>query len=102
MEHLQRQNILNPDLRFTPTVPDQASQQRAAEALLRDYVRTQQAEWERTDPLSEADAALKALREAKDKEGQRRATEALEKALEKLKQRQAGGKKAPEGGERPW
>jgi RNA polymerase sigma factor (sigma-70 family) len=34
----------------------------------------------------EAEAALKALREAKDKEGQRRATEALEKAVEKLKQ----------------
>jgi hypothetical protein len=34
-------------------------------------------------------AALKALREAKDPEGQRRATEALEKALDKLKLRQA-------------
>jgi RNA polymerase sigma factor (sigma-70 family) len=34
----------------------------------------------------EAEAALKALREARDKEGQRRATEALEKAVEKLKQ----------------
>ena len=39
-----------------------------------------------SDPLKEADAALKALREAKDQEGRRRATEALEKALEKLKQ----------------
>ena len=38
-----------------------------------------------SDPLREAESALKALREAKDKEGQRRATEALEKALEKLK-----------------
>jgi RNA polymerase sigma factor (sigma-70 family) len=38
------------------------------------------------DAAKEAEAALKALREAKDKEGQRRATEALEKALEKLKQ----------------
>jgi RNA polymerase sigma factor (sigma-70 family) len=39
------------------------------------------------DPVQEAEAALKALREAKDTEGQRRATEAPEKALEKLKQR---------------
>jgi RNA polymerase sigma factor (sigma-70 family) len=38
------------------------------------------------DAAKEAESALKALREAKDKEGQRRATEALEKALEKLKQ----------------
>jgi hypothetical protein len=38
------------------------------------------------DPVQMMEAALKALREAKDKEGQRRATEALEKALEKLKQ----------------
>jgi RNA polymerase sigma factor (sigma-70 family) len=49
------------------------------------------------DPLQQAEAALKALREANDSEGQRRATEALEKALEKLKQRQAGGKKGPGG-----
>jgi RNA polymerase sigma factor (sigma-70 family) len=39
-----------------------------------------------SDPLKQADAALKALREAKDPEGRRRATEALEKAVEKLKQ----------------
>ncbi len=38
------------------------------------------------DAAKEAEAAVKQLREAKDKEGQRRATEALEKALEKLKQ----------------
>jgi RNA polymerase sigma factor (sigma-70 family) len=38
------------------------------------------------DPLKEAEAALKALCDAKDKEGQRLAKEALEKALEKLKQ----------------
>jgi hypothetical protein len=38
------------------------------------------------DPVQEAESALKALREAKDQEGRRRATEALEKALEKLKQ----------------
>jgi len=44
-----------------------------------------------SDPLGEAESALKALREAKDKEGQRRATEALEKALEKLKQQTKPG-----------
>jgi RNA polymerase sigma factor (sigma-70 family) len=37
-------------------------------------------------PAKEAESALKALRQAKDREGQRRATEALEKALQKLKQ----------------
>jgi RNA polymerase sigma factor (sigma-70 family) len=37
-------------------------------------------------PMQEAESALKTLREAKDKEGQRRATQALEKALQKLKQ----------------
>jgi RNA polymerase sigma factor (sigma-70 family) len=36
-------------------------------------------------PAKDVESALKALREAKDKEGQRRATEALEKALERLK-----------------
>jgi hypothetical protein len=36
--------------------------------------------------VKEAEAAVKALREAKDRDGQRRATEALEKALKKLKQ----------------
>jgi hypothetical protein len=45
------------------------------------------------DPVQEAEAALQGLRDAKDKEEQRRATEALERALEKLKQRQAGGNK---------
>ena len=44
-----------------------------------------------SDPLGEAESALKALREAKDQEGQRRATEALEKALEKLKQQTKPG-----------
>jgi hypothetical protein len=43
------------------------------------------------DAAKEAESALKALREAKDKEGQRRATEALEKALEKLKQQTKPG-----------
>ena len=44
-----------------------------------------------SDPLGEAESALKVLREAKDKDGQRRATEALEKALEKLKQQTKPG-----------
>jgi hypothetical protein len=38
------------------------------------------------DPVKEAEAALKQLRQARDAEGQRRATDALEKALEKIKQ----------------
>ncbi len=38
------------------------------------------------DPLKQAEASLKALKEAKDQDGKRRATEALEKALQKLKQ----------------
>jgi RNA polymerase sigma factor (sigma-70 family) len=38
-----------------------------------------------SDPVQEAESAVKALRAAKDPEGKRRATEALEKALEKLK-----------------
>ncbi len=37
------------------------------------------------DPVLEAESALKALREAKDPDAQRRATDRLEKALEKLK-----------------
>ena len=41
-----------------------------------------------SEAAKQAEAAIKALREAKDKEGQRCATEALEKALEKLKQLQ--------------
>jgi RNA polymerase sigma factor (sigma-70 family) len=45
------------------------------------------------DPVKDAEAAVKALREAKDPEGKRRATEALEKAVEKLKgQGKAKGK----------
>ncbi len=52
---------------------------------------------ENTDPVEEAEAALKELREARDAEGQRRATDALEKALNKLKQktRPAGGPGRP-------
>jgi hypothetical protein len=38
------------------------------------------------DPVEEAEGALKQLREARDAEGQRRAADALEKALERLKQ----------------
>jgi hypothetical protein len=38
------------------------------------------------DPVQEAESAIKALREAKDKDGQRRATEALEKAMKQLRQ----------------
>jgi RNA polymerase sigma factor (sigma-70 family) len=47
------------------------------------------------DAVQEAEAALKALREAKDHEGKRRATEALEKALEKLKQQNNGPPTGP-------
>jgi RNA polymerase sigma factor (sigma-70 family) len=39
----------------------------------------------RRDPLQEAEAALKALREAPNQESQRRAAEALDKALQKLR-----------------
>ncbi len=53
------------------------------------------------DPVQEAEAALKALREAKDQDSQRRATEVVEKALEYLKQQQSAGKKGPRGEERP-
>jgi len=36
--------------------------------------------------VQEAESAVKALREAKDQEGKRRATEALAKALKKLRE----------------
>ncbi len=49
------------------------------------------------DPVQEAEAALKALREAKDQDSQRRAAEAVEKALEYLKQQQSIRKKGPRG-----
>jgi RNA polymerase sigma factor (sigma-70 family) len=42
------------------------------------------------DPLQDAEKALKQLREARDTEGQRRAAEALEQAVEKLKQQRKG------------
>jgi hypothetical protein len=42
------------------------------------------------DPVQEAEAAVKSLRQAKDDESRRRATEALEKALEKLKHQPQG------------
>jgi RNA polymerase sigma factor (sigma-70 family) len=38
------------------------------------------------DAVKEAEAAVKALREAKDKEGKRRAAEALDKAMKKLRE----------------
>jgi RNA polymerase sigma factor (sigma-70 family) len=38
------------------------------------------------DPVKEAESALKALREAKDKNGKRRAADALEKATKKLRE----------------
>ncbi len=38
------------------------------------------------DPVQEAEAAVKALREAKDQEAKRHATEALEKAMKKLRE----------------
>jgi hypothetical protein len=41
---------------------------------------------EPTDPVKDAERALKELRETRDPEAKRRATEALEKAVEKLKQ----------------
>jgi hypothetical protein len=45
------------------------------------------------DPLHEAETALKGLREARDAEAQRKAADALEKALKKLREQQ----KKPEG-----
>jgi hypothetical protein len=39
------------------------------------------------DPLKEAEAALKALREAPNKEAKKRAAEALDKALRKVKEK---------------
>jgi hypothetical protein len=42
----------------------------------------------RRDPLQEAEAALKTLREARDTEAQRKAADALEKALQKLREKQ--------------
>jgi RNA polymerase sigma factor (sigma-70 family) len=43
-----------------------------------------------SDPVQEAGAAVKQLREARDPEAQRRAVAALEQALEKLKQQRKG------------
>jgi hypothetical protein len=50
-----------------------------------------------SDPVKDAEEAVKALREARDKDSQRRATEALDKALEKLKTQD----KAQPGSTRP-
>jgi RNA polymerase sigma factor (sigma-70 family) len=52
------------------------------------------AELGRPDPVKEAEAALKALREAKDPEARRRAADSLEQAVKKLKEQP----KKPEGG----
>jgi hypothetical protein len=38
------------------------------------------------DAVREAESAVKALREAKDKEAQRRAADALDKAMKKLRE----------------
>ena len=40
------------------------------------------------DPLHEAESALKTLREARDAEAQRKAADALDKALQKLREQQ--------------
>jgi hypothetical protein len=40
-----------------------------------------------SDPLQEAEAALKRLREARDTDGMRQAADALQKALDKLRPR---------------
>jgi RNA polymerase sigma factor (sigma-70 family) len=42
----------------------------------------------KSDPLQQAEAALKALREARDTQAQRKATDALDKALQKLREQQ--------------
>jgi hypothetical protein len=39
------------------------------------------------DPVKDVEAALKQLREARDKDGQRRAAAALEQAMAKLRER---------------
>jgi hypothetical protein len=44
----------------------------------------------KADPVQEAEAALKRLREARDAEGRREAADALEKALHKLKEQRQG------------
>jgi len=45
------------------------------------------------DPVQEAEAALKGLREAKEPEARRRAAEALEKAVKKLREQPKGPEK---------
>jgi RNA polymerase sigma factor (sigma-70 family) len=52
------------------------------------------------DAVQEAESALKAFREAKDTAGEWRATETLEKALERLKQQQSAERKWSRGEER--
>jgi hypothetical protein len=45
--------------------------------------------------VDELEAALKTLREAKDTEGQRRAADALAKALRKLREQSTSGSRTP-------
>jgi RNA polymerase sigma factor (sigma-70 family) len=51
------------------------------------------------NPLTDAEAALNAIRDARDTEAQRRATDALEKALNRLKEREkpTGATRNPQG-----
>jgi RNA polymerase sigma factor (sigma-70 family) len=51
----------------------------------------------RRDPLQEAESALKALREARDAEAQRKAADALEQALKKLREQQKKPEAPPVG-----
>jgi hypothetical protein len=51
----------------------------------------------RRDPLQEAESALKALREARDAEAQRKAADALEQELKKLREQQKKPEPPPVG-----
>jgi hypothetical protein len=51
----------------------------------------------RRDPLHEAEAALKALREASDQESKRRAADQLEKALKKVREQLKKPEPTPAG-----
>jgi RNA polymerase sigma factor (sigma-70 family) len=51
----------------------------------------------RRDPLQEAETAMKALREARDTEAQRKAADSLEKALKKLREQQKKPDAPPAG-----
>jgi hypothetical protein len=54
--------------------------------VIKPFVELDLAEKRKSDPAQEAEAALKAFREARDKEAKRRAADALEKALKKLRE----------------